>query len=364
MPAMSNDTDAADAEPQPRKPHRRPPALATLAILVAIVALAVAAWSVWRLQRFTQAELAARKQDAATITALQSQLATGAEQAQAGDRRIGKLGTGLDDLRASTQGLDRRINNLETAYATLSGKQQSAHDTVLLNDTEMLLRTGAQRYELFHDTAGALKAYTQAIDVLSQVQNPAFAPVRASAGTERDALAASAPPSRQAALDALSNLRSKVATLPLASAEAPASASSAARTPGFWSRIGRAFSGIVQVSRDNGKAPPLADTRFAHQTLSLDLAQAQEALLAYDNGAYRAALQRADTALADQFLASDAGVKEATAQITNLLSQHSGGPAPKLGGALAQLQGLRASQPATPASTAAPAAASTAGRKP
>lgn len=347
---MIDNTDPGDEPPNPRKPRKRPPGLAALAILVALVALAVAAWSVWRLHHFAQDEATARQHDAATIAALQSQLAAGDEQARAGDHRIGKLESGLDDLRATMQGLDRRIANLETAYTNLSGRQQSAQDTVLLNDAEMLLRTGAQRYELFHDTGGALKAYSQAIEILAQVQNPAYAPVRASATTERDALAAVAPPSRQAALDTLSALRGKVPSLPLASPEGAAPApSTASQSPGFWSRIGSAFSGIVKVSRDNGKAAPLTDARFARQTLALDLAQAQEALLAFDDGTYRAALQRADAALSAQFDGSDAGVKDAGAQITNLLAQRSGGPAPKLGGALAQLQSLRASQPAAPA---------------
>lgn len=346
---MIDNTESDDGQSSPRKAHKRPPGLATLAILVALVALAVAAWSVWRLHRFAHDELAARQRDAATIAALQSQLAAGDEQARAGDHRIGKLESGLDDLRASTQGLDRRIANLETAYTSLSGQQQSAQDTVRLNDAEMLLRTGAQRFDLFHDTGGALKAYSQAIEVLAQVQNPAYAPVRASATTERDALAAVAPPSRQAALDTLSALRGKVASLPLASSETAAHAPTPPQKPGFWSRIGSAFSGIVKVSRDNGQAGPLTDAHFARQTLALDLAQAQEALLAFDDTTYRAALQRADAALAAQFDGNDIGVKEASAQVTNLLAQRDGGPPPKLGGALAQLQSLRASQPSAPA---------------
>jgi len=354
---MTDDIEDTAPRSGTHKPRKRPPGLAALAILMALVALAVAAWSVWRLQRFTHDEVAARQHDATTIAALQSQLAAGDEQARAGDHRIGKLESGFDDLRASTQGLDRRIANLETAYTNLSGQQQSAQDTVLLNDADMLLRTGAQRYDLFHDASGALKAYSQAVEVLAQVQNPAYAPVRASAATERDALAAAAPPSRQGALDTLSALRGKVASLPLASAEASTSASTPSRKPGFWSRVGDAFSGIVKVSHDNGNAAPLDDAHFARQTLVLDLAQAQEALLAFDDVTYRAALQRADAALAAQFDGNDAGVKEANAQIANLLAQHDGGPAPKLGGALAQLQSLRASQPAAPA----PAPASTAG---
>lgn len=338
-------------EPAPRKLRTRPPGVAALAVIVAIVALVLAAGSVWRLQRFAQADAAARKQAAATIADLQNQLAAGNQQAQAGTHRIATLETGLDDLRNTAQGLDRRIANLETAFTHLSGQQQSGRDTLLLNDAEMLLRTGQQRYDLFHDSAGALKAYSQAIEVLAQVQNPAYAPVRASATTERDALAAAAPPSRQAALDTLSRLRSKTATLPLATGE-PAAASSTAK-PGFWSRIGRAFSGIVKVTHDNGGAAPLADPRLAPQALALDLAQAQEALLAFDDTDYREALQRADDLLAAQYDPQDAGVKDARAQIANLLAQRASGPAPQLGGALAQLQSLRASQaPAAPPSAA------------
>src|SRR5512146_651031 len=88
-------------EPKPRKPRGRIPGLAALAVIIAIVALAVAAWSVWRLQRFAHSEEAARKQDAATIANLQSQLAAGSQQAQAGNHRVGTLETGVDDLRTT-----------------------------------------------------------------------------------------------------------------------------------------------------------------------------------------------------------------------------------------------------------------------
>ena len=355
---MIDDIRDSAEKPTPRKPHTGRSGLAAIAAILALLALGVAAWSSWRLQRAARSEQTARKQDLAAIAALRNRLAAGDRQAQSGDQRVAKLESALDDLRSTTQGLDRRTANLETAYANLSGQQQSAHDTVMLNDAEMLLRLGAQRYELFHDATGALQAYSQAIEVLAQVQNPAYAPVRASATTERDALAAAAPPSRQAALDTLSSLRGKVVSLPLATREATAATSAKPQNPGFWSRVGHAFGGIVKVTRDDGKATSLADARFAHETLALNLAQAQEALLAFDDAAYRAALQRADSTLSGQFDLNDAEVKDARTQIAQLLSQRGGsGPTPKLGGALAQLLSLRASQPA--AST--PAAASTAG---
>ncbi|HEX7349131.1 MAG TPA: uroporphyrinogen-III C-methyltransferase [Rhodanobacteraceae bacterium] len=361
---MTEDTEAAPATPKPRPARGRRSGLAVVAVGVAVLALVVAAFSVWHLHRFTRAAAITHAQDTATIANLQSELTAGSQQAETGNQRLGRIESRLDDLHTANQNLDHRLTNLETAYAALSGQQQTSHDTLLLNDAEMLLRTGQQRYELFHDTTGALKAYTQALAVLAQVQNPAYAPVSASATTERDALAAAAPPSRQTALDTLSALRGKLASLPLATPGAPGSSSTPSSTSGFWSHVGRAFGGIVKVSRDNSSAATFTNARFARQTLALDLAQAQEAMLAFDDGTYRAALERADAVLAAQFEASDASVKDARQQIANLLAKHATGPAPQLGGALAQLQSLRAGQsganaPAAPPPSAAASSGST-----
>lgn len=357
--SMSDDIDDNVSAPEPRKPRGRSVGLVGVAIIIAIVALALAAWSTWRLQHVVRAGDAAHKQDTAALAGLQNQLAAANQQSQTGTQRLGAIESRLDTLHTTIQGLDRRTSNLETAVSNLSGQQQSGHDTLLLNDVEMLLRMGQQRYELFHDTSGALKAYSQAIEVLAQVQNSADAPVRTSATTERDALAAAAPPARQTSLDTLSALRSKLASWPLATPETAATQPS---QPGFWSRIAHSFSGIVKVTHDNGSGAPPADARFARQALALDLAQAQEALLAFDDDTYRSALQRAEATLAAQFDAKDAGVKEARAEIANMLSQRGPGPAPQLGGALAQLQSLRASQ--TPTVTAPASAASSGGIQP
>ncbi|MGH8190697.1 MAG: uroporphyrinogen-III C-methyltransferase [Rhodanobacteraceae bacterium] len=343
MAGMIDDADDEVRAPEPPKPPRRASTLSGAAVVIAIIALALAAWSTWRLQGALHDGDVARKQQAAAVAGLQHQLAAANQQAQAAGQRLGALESGLDELRNAQRGFDRRTTNLESAIANLSGQQQSGRDALLLNDAEMLLRTGQQRYELFHDSTGALKAYSQAIEVLAQVQNPVYAPVRASAITERNALAATAPPSRQTSLDTLSALRGKLASWPLATASVAATPAS---KPGFWSRVARSFSGIVSVTRDHGGVTPPVDAPFARQAVALDLAQAQEALLAFDDGMYRAALQRADATLGAQFDPKDAGVKDARVEIANLLSQRKAGPAPQLGGALAQLQNLRASQTA------------------
>lgn len=351
---MIEDSDDDVSAPRPNKPRGRPPGLSAIAAVIAIVALGLAAWTTWRLQRTLEAGDAARKQDTAALNGLQQQLAASDQRSEAATQRAATLEQRLDDLRSAQRGLESRTANLETAISNLSGQQQSGHDTLLLNDAEMLLRAGQQRYELFHDATGALKAYSQAIDVLAQVQNPAFAPVRAGAATERSALAAAAPPDRQAALDTLSKLRGELASWPLATSTA---ASPGSTRPGFWSRVTHAFGSIVKVTRDDGSTTAPADPLFARQTLTLDLSQAQEALLAFDHDTYHAALQRAEATLAAQFDTNDPGVKQARAEIARLLSQRGSGPAPHLGGALAQLQSLRASQ----APVGAPASAVSSG---
>lgn len=352
---MIEDSENTAPDAVPRARRRPNVGLAGIAVVVALLALALAAWSSWRLQRALHAERATHAQDSARIDALQGELATSNRQSQAGSRRLDALESGLDEARSTMQGLDRRLANVESAITNLSGQQQSGRDTLLLNDAEMLLRSGQQRYQLFNDSTGALKAYAQAIDVLAQVQNPAYAPVRASAVTERDALAAAAPPSRQAALDTLAELRSQVAALPLAEAATPAPASSA--KPGFWSRVAHSFGGIVRVSRDNGGTAPSSDGRFARQMLVLDLAQAQEALLAFDDAASRSALQRADATLEASFDSHDANVQDVRRRIAGLLAAPAAAKPPTLGGTLAQLRSVRASQPVVapaPASTATP----------
>ena len=360
MAAMIDESDPDnETAPAPRPPKPRGSALglAGIAAVIAIVALGLAAWNTWRLQRTLEAADAARTQDAAALADLRNQLNASNQRSEAGNQRTATLEQRLDDLRAGQRGLESRASNLETALSNLSGQQQSGQDTLLLDDAEMLLRTGQQRYELFHDASGASKAYSQAIEVLGQVQNPAYAPVRASAAAERNALVEAAPPARQTSLDTLSRLRSGLASWPLATA-APASAASSG--PGFWSRVAHSFNGIVRITRDRGSATPPADTGFARQALALDLAQAQEALLAFDEDGYRAALQRADATLAAQFDANDAGVKQARADIADMLSRRGSGAAPRLGGALAQLQRLRASQPPL----GAPASATSTGVNP
>jgi uroporphyrin-III C-methyltransferase len=352
MIPMSDEARQGDPPPPSRV---RLTGAALLAVALALLALAVAVFGYWNSRRLAREEAHRRAPIASRLVALERQVDARNRQGEAGEHRVAVLESTIDGLRTDLRDLDQRTANLETAFAALSGRQASAHDALLLDDAAMLLRTGEQRFDLFRDADGALKAYALAVQVLGQVHDPAYAPVRAAAASERDALEAAAPPSRQAALDTLSALRSRIGALPLASPEVGKAPSENA---GLWSRVAHAFSGIVHVQRDTGAAAPVVDAQFARELAALDLAQAQEALLAFDEDTYQQALRRVAATLAARFDGDDPSVQSARAQVAALRAQHPGGAPPRLGGALAQLRNLRASAALHPG---APATASSGG---
>jgi uroporphyrin-3 C-methyltransferase len=234
---------------------------------------------------------------------------------------------------------------------------------MLLDEAESLLRMGAERYRLFNDAQGAQAAFALADQTLAAVNNGAFSSVRQSIAAEREALEKSRPAAQAGALAQLQALRARLAELPLKPLDQPAHS-----TPdSAWSRMGRALAGVITVQRDNGAPLAVADARFARELASLDLAQAQIALLASDRDAYAAALARVDASLAGQFDLSDSEVHAARADLQQLRLALPPAAPVALGAALTELRNLRAVHALAPSaaqSTAAPASAATVGSRP
>jgi uroporphyrin-3 C-methyltransferase len=212
-----------------------------------------------------------------------------------------------------------------------------------------------ERYTLFHDAQGAAAAYTLADQTLAGVNDAAFAGLRQSITAERDALAKSQPASQASALQQLTELRGDLASLPLKTLDNP---STAAQTQTVWQRIKAALASVVSVQRSNGAPLAVADARFARELASLDLVQAQTALLAYDANAYAAALQRVDVALSSQFDESNPDVQQARVTLKQLGAALPPSAPVHLGAALTELRNLRTVHALKPESTGATPAAS------
>ena len=326
----------ASADAAPRR--RTSPLFATLALLLALLALALAAWSLWQ-QRHVQSDAAIRTAQLQTrMDAIEhGETATEAQQ-QSLAQRMDALESDTRASRDATQGMDQRMHNVEAALGALSDQQLRGHDVLLLDDAEFLLVAGQQRLTLLHDADGALRACQLAQQALAHVQNPAFAPARESTANECAALAQNAPQHARA-LATLGTLRQQVSTLQPVEPHAEAVATA---SDDVWSKLKRAFSGILRIRHEGDSQMPVADANLARELLQLDLAQAQAALLAQDQPTYRDALARASTLLDTRFDKAQPAVRNAVSELARL------GDAPAesviaLGNALAVLRGLRAS---------------------
>ncbi len=358
---------AASARPRqsPSTPASRPRGGGTLALalILSLLALAAAAWVGWQ-QWQQQRGSTADRQGVASLQqhaeGIDSRLATLDEQRASLDQRMDDAAAVNRSLREELLGQGERIRNLEDAVAKLAEKSLSGHDAMLLDETDSLLRMGAERYRLFHDAQAAAAAYALADQTLAAVNDGAFSGVRQGIQAEREALLKSQPLDPASVLQQLQALRGAIGELPLKPLDVPAGA----QATDAWSRIRRALGSVVSVRRDNGAPLAVADARFARELAALDLAQAQADLLAHDGAGYAAALQRVDASLAGQFDGAAAPVQHARATLQKLQDQQAASEAVELGAALRELRNLRAVHALAPApAQSAPRPAGSAARQ-
>lgn len=323
-----------------------------LLMALVCVLLALLAWRVWLAQQHADAANTATQALSARVVVVEDAL-TSLQQEHAGLRqRLQDADAVNRALREQLLGLDARTRTLEDAVASLSEQHFAAADALRLDEVEMLLRMAQERYALFHDAAGALQATTLAGQVLAAVSDPAYAELAQTIEVQRQALLAARPPARAVDLATLGRLRAQVPLLPMRRDDG----ASSAPPQGVLARIGAALSGLVRIQRSAHAPLAAVSAGLARELLLLDLAQAQSALLAWDNDGYHAALLDARTLLALRFDPGASEVRAAAADLARLLAQPQPVAAPDLDTALAQLRSLRAThmlKPAVPATVAA-----------
>lgn len=354
-PAASVPSPARTSSPRAPEPRSHGGALA-LAVLLSLAAAGGVGYVGW--QQWQQARASATA--SSTLDGLSVRTATLESTLKAMDDERRTLRERLRDaddvnrgMREELLGQNERLRNLEDAVAKLSEKSLSGHDAMLLDETESLLRMGKERYQLFHDAAGAAAAYALADQALSAVDDGAFSGLRQSVTAEREALEEGARVHPDATLQQLQQLRGGLGTLPLKPLDAPASEAA----DSVWARIGHALASVVSIERDSGAPLAVADARLTRELVALDLAHAESALLAHDAEGYLAALQRADAGMAAQFDGNDAAVKQARATLADLLKTAQPTKPVELGAALTELRNLRAVHALKPGPTPTPAGA-------
>jgi uroporphyrin-3 C-methyltransferase len=311
------------------------------AVLLALIALGVAGYAAWRghLLESERAAGADPQKLAAQVEALthsMEQLRGNADSVRA---RLDDTAKVDKSEREELLGLGERARLLEDAVANLADKRLSGRDTLALDEAELLLNLGAERFALFHDAAAASSAYRLADNALAEVENAAFSTVRQSVAAEIQAFEAARGADTQALLGRLTQARTRVLGLRTAQHVA-----APGETPAGGSRLWRVLGALVQVRHDDDAQGQLQhrDAGLARELAALDLHTAQAALLARDDAQFHAALastraqlaafDRADTDVADVFAALD-GLDQA---------QLAPPPPSLLGTALKELRNLRA----------------------
>ena len=160
-------------------------------------------------------------------------------------------------LREQLLGLTERARLVEDAVANLADKRLSGHDALLLDEAEMLLALGGERYTLFHDADAAIAAYRLADTAFAEMDDAAFSTVRQSVSAEIDALTALHAANIPATLGTLTALRSGVAQLAVAAPRNLAAATPTEPESHWW----RVFGQFVRIrTGDEAQAPRIAVT--------------------------------------------------------------------------------------------------------
>jgi uroporphyrin-III C-methyltransferase len=324
-------------------------ALALLLALIAIVGTGYVAWRQWQLMHIDAKAFHATAGLEERVNVLERSLSGTTSQNNQLLQRLNDADQVNRSMREELLSQDQRVRDLEEAVGRLSEKTLSGQDAMRLDETEMLLRMGTERYTLFHDAQGAAQAYALAEQTLAAVSDDAFNGVRQSIDAEHEALLKSQPADREQMLDTVVQLRNDLANLPLKPLDEPATS----ENNGVWARIRHALFSVIQIQRDNGAPIDIADARIAREMVALDLAQAQAALIAWDNDACNAALKRADAGLVAQFDVQSPTVQQARERIAKLSDQLKPAIPVTLGAALSELRNLRAVHALKPGADAA-----------
>jgi uroporphyrin-3 C-methyltransferase len=327
----------------PDEPTRRSGgALKGIVILIVLAAIAGGAWWWWLATHDTHGASTAQNPVAPVDSQVESLMHSVTQLRSATDTLRARLDDGdkVDkSVREQLISLSEHTRLLEDAIGNLANKRLSGHDSVALDEAELLLTLGGERFELFRDPAGAITAYRAADTALSEVEDATFSTVRQSINAEVSALSGLQAADPTLLVNQLGQLRTRIASL-----EAKRTLTESAPAAND-SRLMRVLGALVQVHHDEpGTAMPVTDVYLARQLAVLDLRDAQAAALTRDDANFKLAVATSRAQVAAAFDANSPELAAVLAQFDALVKAPIA-PAPPsiLGASLKELRNLRAS---------------------
>ena len=305
--------------------------------LIVLLLLALLGWRGWQAWQMRVAREHDRADEAAQQwQALNTRIDALRTDQRAQAQRLQQADATNRVLRDELLGIGQRAALLEDSVRKLADPERHGAQALRLDEVELLLGQGEQRLRLTGDLDGARRAYALAAGVLAgvdgaQTDSAGYLNLRQALVQERAALDALGADPKALVAGRLDAFAATLA-MPTRTSITPDSALS-------WWR--RAFAHIVEVRPSNRTVVvDGADRAAAFAALQLELALARAAIERRDEGAFRAALARADGWLL-RLWPDSLALRHRRAQLQALRALPLALTLPTLGSTRQQLQALR-----------------------
>jgi uroporphyrin-3 C-methyltransferase len=359
-------------------------AIAILALLVAMAAVSATGWQWWHTRmsdpnEAVQKEAITRLQEnqkqfevsmasleerlgaakstinADELTRREERLAAVENQLSALQEQAGQDQASLGAVQGSLRSLEQRLSATESGLVTVAAASQNSSVELDIAEIDFLLRTANERLQLFADPVAADMALQAADLQIEALSDPIFLSVRQRIATARQALAQVAVVDRVPLMARITDLQSRLSTLPFRGEVEKQPVAELPEDAGWWQSFKHTLSSLVTVRRrvpEDQSMLSLDDKDYLRQGLWLQFESARLALMRNDDEVYAASLNRVDDTV-EQFFQNGSSQVQAMLLETAGLKQVNIAPAmPDISAPWTQLRQLRDSrrllQSATP----------------
>jgi uroporphyrin-3 C-methyltransferase len=359
-------------------------AIAILALLVAMAAVSATGWQWWHTrmsdpneavqkeaitrlqenQKQFEASMASLEErlgaakstiNADELTRREERLAAVENQLSALQEQAGQDQASLGAVQGSLRSLEQRLSATESGLVTVAAASQNSSVELDIAEIDFLLRTANERLQLFADPVAADMALQAADLQIEALSDPIFLSVRQRIATARQALAQVAVVDRVPLMARITDLQSRVSTLPFRGEVEKQTVAELPEDAGWWQSFKHTLSSLVTVRRrvpEDQSMLSLDDKDYLRQGLWLQFESARLALMRNDDEVYAASLNRVDDTV-EQFFQNGSSQVQAMLLETAGLKQVNIAPAmPDISAPWTQLRQLRDSrrllQSATP----------------
>ncbi len=320
--------------------------MAALALLLSLAAAALAGWLFWQ----------TKNNDSATrVQKLETELAEAKRQAAAQNTTlkadIDRIDAALADaLEAQARQREARKSMAASVAAQIDRAPSTAREWQLA-EVEYLLRVANHRLLMEHDAAGALGLLKRADEVLAELDDLAFHPVRAALADELATLRVFKGIDVQGVFLRLEAVKKLLGGLPvrlpeyIAAKEQTDAHPLPEEDPSMLAALAQRLEGLVRFRRhDGGPMRPLLppeQAEYLEQHLRLALDRAQLAALRRNQAIFEASLGEARQWLHEFVDPSSEAAASALGELDQLLAVDLEATLPDISTSLARLQALR-----------------------